>query len=84
MDAVEASSMSNKERYSKWRLDSARVRAKYQLSSSYSGWTSHTGVRGVPSTPRCADLINVAWGARVKSAAFGANRESLADNFLST
>ena len=78
--------MSNKERYSLWRSRSADVRAKYQLSSSFAGWTNDPGGRsicGAPAVHRLQDLVNVAWGVRVKTAGnSNKGRDALAHNYF--
>lgn len=61
--------MESKHMYSEWRGQSARVRSKRGLSSSFAGWTTHPDVSGVPQTHRVLDLANSAWGARLMSSA---------------
>jgi hypothetical protein len=55
--------------YAKWRSHSAKVRHGLQVSANYSPRTKRTPkpmLKGLASTERVVDLINVAWAERLK------------------
>ena len=55
-----------------WEAKSRAMRAKFQMSSQHAPWTGRPRnppeLRGLPQTARVAEAVNIAWGARAKSA----------------
>jgi hypothetical protein len=64
--AKEESDRMKKADFKKWPTHSAKVRADLNIPLDYNPWTeSGMPCKGVPSTQRCKDLLNVAWAARL-------------------
>ena len=55
-------------KFPKWKQHSVALRTKFGFSRGWCPWSSRMDVqmRGGPRTPRCLDLIDIAWGVRLE------------------
>ena len=55
-----------------WQAKSRKMRAEFKMSVNYAPWTGRKDnppqLRGLPRSKRVVEAVNIAWGARPKSA----------------
>ena len=66
-----------------WRKQSAAIRQKLDISSTYRGWTSQAGIRllGVPKVERCKDVLDVSWSTRMRQLGLATPRKEAAKSW---